>query len=71
MTTTIDARGLSCPEPALLAREVLLKAGRGTVIVQVDSIASRENVSRTASHLGWQAAVEAQPDGSFTLALTK
>ncbi len=71
MTTTLDARGLSCPEPAMLARQALIQAKSGTLIVRVDSVASRENVSRTARHAGWQATILDEPDGSFTLTLTK
>ena len=71
MTTTIDARGLSCPEPALLARQAMLQAGTGLIIVQVDSVASRENVSRTATHAGWHVTIDDAVEGSFTLTLTK
>ncbi len=68
---TVDARGLSCPEPAMLTRQTLLKVGQGTVIVLVDSVTSRDNVSRTAKLAGWQATSEAQHDGSFKVTLTK
>jgi tRNA 2-thiouridine synthesizing protein A len=67
----VDARGLSCPEPAMMARQALLKAEKGTVVVLVDSITSRDNVSRTGKMVGWQAAVEDQADGSFKITLTK
>lgn len=45
----IDARGLSCPEPAILAEQALDnldKMGGGELEVMVDSAASRENVDR-------------------------
>jgi len=70
-TQTVDARGLSCPEPALMTRQALLKTGQGEVVVLVDAITSRDNVVRTAKLAGWQAAVQPQDDGSYRLTLTK
>ena len=70
-TITVDARGLSCPEPAMQTRQALMKLKQGTVIVLVDSITSRDNVSRTAKLAGWQAASQDQPDGSYQVTLTR
>lgn len=67
----IDARGLSCPEPAMLARGAILEAKKGTVVVLVDSTTSRNNVSRTAQMNGWMVTAEDEPDGSFRLTLIK
>jgi len=69
--TTVDARGLSCPEPALMTRQALLTAGEGAVVVLVDAATARDNVARTAELAGWQAVVETQIDGSYRLMLTK
>jgi len=68
---TIDARGLSCPEPAMLAREALQKTGKRIVEVLVDSAVARENVSRVARNSGWSASVENRPDGSYRVLLKK
>lgn len=51
---TIDARGLSCPQPALMARQALKDRDKGTVEFIVDNQTARENVSRTARNLGWK-----------------
>ncbi len=67
----VDARGLSCPEPAMRARQALLAAGSGTVTVLVDSTTSRDNVIRTAKLAGWKADVVEEPAGVFRLTLTK
>lgn len=67
----VDARGRSCPEPALMTRKALMDAGKGTVIVLVDSVTSRDNVARAANLAGWQSATEQQSDGSYRLTLTK
>jgi len=68
---TVDARGLSCPHPAMLAQEALKKTGKGTIEVLVDSSTARENVSRLARNAGWNVTVEEQPDGSYRIILRK
>ncbi|GAB4390910.1 MAG: sulfurtransferase-like selenium metabolism protein YedF [Thermodesulfovibrionales bacterium] len=45
---TIDARGLGCPKPVILAEEALSRIGEGTVEVLVDNEASTRNLSRFA-----------------------
>jgi tRNA 2-thiouridine synthesizing protein A len=67
----VDARGLSCPQPALLTRQALQKSDKGTVEVLVDSGTARENVSRLAGKAGWAVAVEEQPEGSCRIVLKK
>ena len=52
---TIDARGLSCPQPALLARQALQKSGKGAIEVLVDTDTALENVSRVAKNAGLEA----------------
>jgi tRNA 2-thiouridine synthesizing protein A len=68
---TINACGLSCPQPALLTRQALSSLTGGAVDVFVDSATARDNVSRTAQKAGWKASIENQPDGSFRISLTK
>ncbi len=68
---TIDARGLSCPQPALKTKQTISKLETGKVEVLVDSKTSRENVTRLAQKAGWNVNVEELPDGSFKLVLTK
>ena len=46
MTQTIDARGLSCPAPVLMAKEAVENNHLDAVEVLVDNEAARENVSR-------------------------
>lgn len=67
----VDARGLSCPEPAMLARQALQAAGSGAVTVLVDSASSRDNVIRTAKLAGWKAEVLEEAGGVFRLTLTR
>jgi tRNA 2-thiouridine synthesizing protein A len=46
---SIDARGLSCPQPAILARKAI-DAGKFPIEILVDSVTSRENVRRLAEN---------------------
>jgi tRNA 2-thiouridine synthesizing protein A len=68
---TVDARGLSCPEPAMLARQAIQKYSKGTIEVLVDSGTARENVARLAKNAGWKVNIEGQPDGSARIVLQK
>ena len=66
---TIDARGLSCPEPVILTRQAMV-GGEAAYEVLVDNNTSKENVTRYAEHQGYRVSVTEQ-DGEFTLTLTK
>lgn len=66
---TIDARGLSCPEPVILTRQAMA-GGEAAYAVLVDNNTSKENVTRYAEHQGYRVSV-AEADGEFTLTLTK
>ena len=62
MDKTVDARGLSCPQPVLLTLDVLKTTESGEILILVDTDTSRENVIRAATSKGWSAK-EVQPDG--------
>jgi TusA-related sulfurtransferase len=66
---TIDARGLSCPEPVIMTRKAL-SSGEQSYEVLVDNPASRENVTRYAEHQGYSVSLTEQ-DGEYTLSLRK
>lgn len=70
-TKRIDARGLSCPQPALLTRQELSSLSGGTVQVLVDSATARDNVVRTAEKAGWKVAMLNGPEGSFQISIAK
>jgi len=53
MTSDVDARGLSCPQPVIMAVNAMRRAGSGEITVLVDAEVSRENVSRAAASQGW------------------
>jgi TusA-related sulfurtransferase len=49
----VDARGLSCPQPVLLALNEIKKMNKGEIVILVDTDTSKENVSRAATSQGW------------------
>ncbi len=68
---TIDARGLSCPEPVLRARRAVQASDAGTeLVVLVESVTSRENVRRTAASMGCTVSIE-DHDRGFRLLIKK
>jgi tRNA 2-thiouridine synthesizing protein A len=69
MATTVDARGLSCPQPVILARRAI-EAGQFPVEVLVDTATARENVKRAAEKAGCIVRIE-EVGGEFKLTLTK
>lgn len=66
---TVDARGLSCPEPVLRARHAIAAAAF-PIEVLVDTVTQRENVRRAAEAEGCTVSVTQSGD-EFTLTLTK
>jgi len=69
MMYTVDARGLSCPQPVILARKAI-QSGRLPAQVLVESVTSRENVRRAAEKLGCTVQVE-ETGEEYKLTLTK
>jgi TusA-related sulfurtransferase len=69
MAHTVDARGLSCPQPVILARYAI-QVGEFPIEVLVETVTSRENVRRAAEKLGCAVQVEDLGD-EFKLTLTK
>ena len=68
---TVDARGLSCPQPPMLTQQALQKMDKGTIEVLVDADTALENVSRLARNSGWNVTVKEQPEGSYRIILKK
>ncbi len=55
----LDARGLPCPQPVILARKALAEGGFGRLDILVDDPASRENLLKFGAYAKCQ--VEEQP----------
>ena len=54
MSTTVDARGLSCPQPVLMTLDEIKRIDKGEIEVLVDTDTSKENVTRAAESQGWK-----------------
>jgi len=71
MTETIDARGLSCPQPVLMLINALKKINKGEIQILVDTDASKENVSRAAESKGWKVKDIQKDNLEYKIILTK
>ena len=63
----LDARGLSCPEPVIMIRKAMA-SGEDAYTMVVDNLTSRENVTRYASHQGYQVEVQEEA-GEYRLSI--
>jgi tRNA 2-thiouridine synthesizing protein A len=63
MSSTLDARGLSCPQPVILTMNKIKELGSGEIEVLVDTDTSRENITRAATSKGWKIK-DIKPDGT-------
>jgi tRNA 2-thiouridine synthesizing protein A len=71
MSDIVDARGLSCPQPVLLALSRMKAKASGDIEVIVDNEVSRENVSRAARSQGWEVRDEQRRGDDYHLTLTR
>ena len=70
MAETVDARGLSCPQPVILTRAALQKTRDDEIVVLVDTMTQVYNCTRAAEKLGWQATYD-EKNEAFELTLRK
>lgn len=68
---TVDARGLSCPQPVLETKKVLDETAPSALKVLVQGYASRENVSRFARNRGYEVEVQEKDGDEFEIALKR
>ena len=66
---TVDARGLSCPEPVILTKKAL-EAGESMYQILVDNPTAKENVTRFASHQGYKVSYKEEGE-DYILTLKK
>lgn len=71
MGITIDARGLSCPQPVLMTMDEIKKGNEKEIIVLVDSEASKENVSRAAVSKGCRVVDVLQEGEEYKISLAR
>ena len=65
----VNATGLACPQPVVLAKDAIEKNEQVKVIV--DNEAALENVKRLGARLGCDVAVEAKTGGIFEITLVR
>jgi tRNA 2-thiouridine synthesizing protein A len=70
MSGTVDARGLSCPQPVLDTLEMIAKVGGGELLVLVDTEASKENVARAVRNKGWTVTNLVEKSGEYHLTIS-
>ena len=61
----IDASGMSCPQPVLMAKKALEKNPE-TLEIVVDNKVARDNIERFLDYSGYEIQVE-EIDGSFII----
>jgi TusA-related sulfurtransferase len=71
MSAVVDAKGLSCPQPVILTMNEIKKVGRGEITVLVDTVTSKENVSRAAIAQGWTLKSVEEEGETFRITITK
>ncbi len=69
MAKTIDARGLSCPHPVILANKAVEENGEATVLV--DNPAAAENIRRLAEKTVCDFSVTDKGGGILEIALIR
>ena len=60
---TVNASGLSCPQPVMMTKKALADLTSGRVEVLVDTATSRNNVSRFGESKGWKVSTEEREKG--------
>ncbi len=71
MVATIDARGLSCPQPVIMTLDQIKNGEDKEIIVLVDTDTSKENVARAASSQGYQVTEVSLEGEGYRLRITK
>jgi len=71
MSTKVDARGFSCPQPVLMTMDEIKKVDKGEIVVLVDTDTSKENVSRAANSQGWRVKDIKEEGEGFQITISK
>ena len=71
MSSIVDARGLSCPQPVIVTMNEMKKVNKGEITIMVDTDTSKENVSRAAKNQGWEVAGIQPEDEGYRITIRK
>lgn len=69
--TTVDARGLACPQPVMKMVEKMKENDSAQIEVIVDNETAKENVIRTAEGKGWNVEDVSYKDEDFVVKVKK
>lgn len=68
MSITVDARGLSCPQPVLMTLTAVKSGKSDEITILVDNETAKENVCRAATGKGWTVAdIREEADGCIII----
>ena len=71
MAATVDARGLSCPQPVIMTLDEIKNGNEKEIVVRVDTDTSKENVMRAAESQGCRVD-DISPEGEgYRITMTK
>ena len=68
---SIDARGLSCPQPVILTRQKIKQLDTGEFTIVVDNEIAKNNVIRAATKRGWIVSSTVVDGSEFVIAFKK
>jgi len=71
MATTVDTRGLSCPQPVILTLGEIKSGTDSEIIVLVDTDTSKENVTRAAIKQGCTISDVSADDDGYRILIQK
>jgi tRNA 2-thiouridine synthesizing protein A len=71
MAESVDASGLSCPQPVLMTLNKIKDLNKGEIEVLVDTDTSKENVSRAAESQGWEVADVTESGTGYKILIKK
>lgn len=71
MAATVDARGLSCPQPVIMTLDEIKKGSDAEIIVLVDTDTSKENVTRAAESQGCRINAVSPEGQGYRITITK
>jgi tRNA 2-thiouridine synthesizing protein A len=71
MAATVDARGLSCPQPVILTLNEIKAGLDKEIVVLVDTDTSKENVLRAAANKGCRVNQVVSQGEGYCISITK
>ena len=71
MSTQVDARGLSCPQPVLMTLDEMKAGDTKEIEILVDTETAKENVSRAATSQGWEVADVVEEGDMFRITIRR